>query len=180
LGSTGSASTVTADVRAYLPGLDRHHVVAVRAGGGIAHGDPGVRSLFRIGGSAPAGGVLNFDDDAFSLLRGFDNDAFVGSRAAVVNAEYRWPLSVVERGFRTWPLFLHTMHAAAFADLGHAWSDRFRAGDLKTALGGELSADLVIGYSLRVSVTAGAAWGRDGAMRSSDRARFYVRLGRAF
>ena len=179
LGSTASGSTVTGDVRAYLPGAGLNHVVALRAAGGASSGDRAARRLFLLGGAAPANGVLDFDADAISLLRGFESNAFAGSRVALVNAEYRWPFARPERGYRTWPVFLHTAHAAVFADAGHAWSEEFRAGDVKSSLGGELSADVVLGYALRMTVTAGAAWGHD-AQRAADSATVYVRVGRAF
>jgi hemolysin activation/secretion protein len=179
LGSSASASTVTGDLRAYLPGAGANHVVALRAAAGASSGDRAARRVFLLGGTSPAGGVLDFDNDAISLLRGFASNAFAGSRVALLNAEYRWPLARPERGFRTWPVFLHTAHAAVFGDAGHAWSNEFRLGDLKTSLGGELSADVVLGYSLRLTVTAGAAWGHD-AQRHSDHATAYLRVGRAF
>ena len=66
-----------------------------------------------------------------------------------------------------------------FSDVGHAWSRGFALDDLKTAFGAEVSADVVAGYSLRLTVTAGAAWGRDGATRENAGAA-YLRIGRAF
>jgi hypothetical protein len=77
-------------------------------------------------------------------------------------------------------MFLHTVHAALFADAGHTWSRRFRAQDVKASAGAELSADLVVGYSLRMTLTAGGAWGRDGARGVHDAATVYVRVGRSF
>ena len=179
LGSSASASTATGDLRAYIPGAGSHHVVALRAAAGSSSGDRAARRIFLLGGASPAGGVIDFDSDAISLLRGFEANSFAGSRVALLNVEYRWPFARPERGFKTWPVFLHTAHAAAFADAGHAWSNSFRMADVKTSLGGEVSADLVLGYSLRLTVTAGAAWGRDG-QNGSDRATAYVRVGRAF
>jgi hypothetical protein len=179
LGSPASASALTGDLRAYLPGARPHHVIALRAAGGASSGERGARRQFLLGGAAPAGSVLDFDADAISLLRGFEPNAFAGSRVALVNAEYRWPFARPERGYKTWPLFLHTAHAAVFADVGHAWSNQFDVANVKTSLGGELSADIVAGYVLRLTVTAGGAWGRD-PQRRGDRATIYVRLGQAF
>jgi WD40-like Beta Propeller Repeat len=179
LGSSASASTITGDLRAYLPGPGAHHVVALRAAAGASSGDRAAQRVFLLGGASPSDEVLDFDNDAISLLRGFESNAFAGSRVALLNAEYRWPLGRPERGYKTWPVFLHTAHAAVFGDAGHAWSDEFRLADAKTSLGGELSADVVLGYSLRLTVTAGAAWGHDG-QRGSDHATAYLRIGRAF
>jgi hypothetical protein len=180
LGANAAASALTGDFRAYLPGARQHHVAALRVAGGVATGEPTIRRTFVLGGSASNPSVLDFDSDAFSLLRGFEANAFAGSRIAVMNAEYRWPLARPERGFRTWPVFLHTVHAALFADAGHTWSRQFRAQDVKASAGAELSADLVVGYSLRMTLTAGGAWGRDGARGGNDAATAYVRIGRAF
>jgi hypothetical protein len=178
-GASGNATTTTVDARAYLPGFGRHHVVALRGGGGVSTGDQRVRRLFFLGGASPGPPVVDFGSDAFSLLRGFEDGAFAGSRVALVNADYRWPLARPERGFRTWPLFLHTVHAALIADAGQAWTRTLRMSDFKTAIGAELSAEVILGYSLRMTLTAGAAWGRDGAQRERGRA-IYVRAGRAF
>jgi hypothetical protein len=87
LGSTASASTATGDVRAYIPGAGSHHVVAIRAAGGSSSGDRGARRIFLLGGASPAGGVIDFDGDAISLLRGFEANAFAGNRLALMNVE---------------------------------------------------------------------------------------------
>ncbi len=180
LGSDGNASTFTTDVRAYLPGLGPHHVTALRAAFGGSTGDGLAARAFHLGGALPNVDPLSFDREAISLLRGFPADTFAGSHVALVNAEYRWPLARPQRGVGTWPVFLHTLHAAVFADAGSAWLDRVRAGDLKTSAGAELSARLVAGYYLPLLVTVGAAWGHDGSGRVADGTTFFVRIGRAF
>ena len=115
-----------------------------------------------------------------SLLRGFPDDSFAGSRVAVMNADYRWPIARPQRGVGTWPLLVHSLHAAVFADAGHAWTRTFTAHDLKLAAGAELSFDLVGAYSLPLTVTTGIAWGRDGSHTVSGGTTTYVRIGRAF
>src|SRR5262249_33565145 len=113
-------------------------------------------------------------------LRGFPADTFAGSRVALVNADYRWPLARPQRGVGTWPIFLHTVHAAVFGDAGNAWSRRFAMSDLKTSAGAELSFNLVAGYSFPFTATVGAGWGHDGSRTVDDRATVYFRIGRAF
>jgi WD40 repeat protein/surface antigen Omp85-like protein len=180
LGSFADATVLTADARAYLPALAPHHVVALRIGGGVSNGDPTVGRTFRLGGADPALDVADFDNDAFSLLRGFHSNTFAGSHVAVANAEYRLPLVRPQRGIGTWPIFLHTIHAAVFADAGHAWNDEFRADSIKTSFGGELSTDLVAGYFAPFTATVGAAWGHDGSGLVENQATFYFRIGRGF
>ena len=179
LGSSADATTATVDARGYLPGLGAHHVVAVRAAAGAASGTTGFGRTFLLGGAASNPDVLDFGREALSLMRGFPANSFAGSRVALVNADYRWPLARPQRGIRTWPIFLHTVHAAVFADVGEIWTTRFRARDVKTSLGGEVSFNLTTGYSFPLTATVGAGWGRDGGDRST-RATAYVRLGRAF
>src|SRR5262249_46741503 len=121
LGSSGDATTVTGDARVYLPGIAPHHVVALRVSGGLSAGDASVGRTFLLGGNQTDAGVLNFSNRASSLLRGFADATFAGSHVALLNAEYRWPLSRPQRGIGTWPILLHTLAASAFVDAGHAW-----------------------------------------------------------
>jgi hypothetical protein len=172
-------TTLTADARAYLHGIAAHHVVAIRAGAGVSEGDATGTRIFHLGGAAPSSSVISFDRDAFSLLRGFPSDAFAGTRIAIVNADYRFPIARPQRGSGTLPLFLHTLHAALFADAGHAWSGEFDLRRAKIAAGAELAANAVAGYAFPFSIAVGAAWGRDGA-HVVDGGAVYLRVGRAF
>jgi hypothetical protein len=180
LGSSGDATIVTGDARAYLPGVAPHHVVALRLSGGASSGDATVGRTFLLGGSQSDAGVLNFGSRASSLLRGFPDATFAGSHVALANAEYRWPIARPQRGIGTWPILFHTLHAAAFLDAGEAWLRTFRASAMKLSAGAELSSDVVLGYFARVTVTAGAAYGHDGAGVVADRGSVYFRIGKAF
>jgi surface antigen Omp85-like protein/WD40 repeat protein len=179
-GSSSDATTVTADGRAYLPGLAPHHVIAVRLSGGVSSGDLSVGRVFLLGGGASAPGAVSFDSRASSLLRGFGDATFAGSRVALANAEYRWPMGRPQRGVGTWPFLLHTVHAAVFVDAGETWTRSFQADAMKISAGAELSSDVVLGYFARVTVTGGASWGHDGAHLVGDRITAFVRIGKAF
>jgi len=180
LGSFADSTTTTGDVRVYLPALAPHQVVAVRVGGGASTGDPTVGRTFLLGGDEAAAEVSDFGSSAFSLLRGFGRNTFAGSHVAVANAEYRWPIARPQRGVGTWPIFVHSIHGAVFADAGHAWTRSFRAGAIKTSAGAQLSADIVAGYFAPFTASVGAAWGRDGSGVVADRVTVYFRIGRAF
>lgn len=175
------ATSVSFDVRRYTRGLTRHHVAAVRLAGGAMseEGNPG--EWFFLGGAGPAGAVGPLERRPFGLLRGFAVDGFAGTRLAVANVEYRWPLAWPERGIGTWPAFLRSLQVAAFADVGHAWTGRFRPADTKWSVGGELGTSVVFGYGLPLTVTVGAGFGRDGQRESLPASRTaYLRLGSAF
>jgi len=180
LGSFADATTATGDVRAYLPGLAPHHVVAVRLGGGVSTGDATVGRTFLLGGDSPGDGVADPGSSAFTLLRGFGPNTFAGSHVALANAEYRWPIARPQRGLGTWPLFLHTVHAAVFVDAGHAWTRGFQRGAIKSSAGAQLSANVVAGFFAPFTATLGAAWGHDGSGLLSDRVTAYFRVGKAF
>lgn len=181
LGSFADATTTTGDARAYLPGLAPHHVVALRLAGGASIGDAGAGRTFLLGGDFPGSGVVDLGSSAFTLLRGFRANTFAGSHIALVNAEYRWPLARPQRGLGTWPLFLHTVHAAVFADAGQAWTHAFRSDAIKSSAGAQISTDVVAGYFAPLTATLGAAWGHDGSSELvADRVTVYFRVGKAF
>jgi hypothetical protein len=177
-GAAAHATTSTMDVRAYLPGLAAHQVVALRAAAGLASGDASVRQWFTLGGVRSASSVIDFSSAALGLLRGFPEGAFWGDRVVSGSAEFRFPVAVIERGHGTWPIFVRTIHAAVFADAGRTWDHGRDTGGWKTGTGGELSATVVAGYTLPLSATVGAAWGRDGALSHGVSA--YARIGRSF
>lgn len=181
LGSDGTATFVRGDMRAYLPLGPRHAVLALRATGARSTGDRGTRRVLRLGGSDGDAAVISFDEDASSLLRGFESGQFAGSRVALVNAEYRVPLTWIQRGVGTWPFFLRSVHAAVFFDAGDAWSsDSSRLDQWKRSWGGELSTDVVAGFVLPLTLTAGVGWGRDGEGLAPPTRTAYVRVGHAF
>jgi outer membrane protein assembly factor BamA len=176
----GTATSVTADGRVYLPSLRPHHVVALRLAAGTSRGDPAIGRTFSLGGPTQSAAILSFDRRAISLLRGFAADSFAGRNVVLLNAEYRWPIARPQRGVGTFPLFIHTVHASLFGDAGRAWNGTLRLGDVQSSVGGELSFKVTAGYALPLTATIGAALARDGNGRAADRKSFYVRLGQAF
>jgi hypothetical protein len=179
LGSSGDATTVTAQIRGY-PVLGRRHVVlALRAAAAASWGDRTVTRFFGAGGSSadPPGGLGR---DAVGLLRGYAVDDVVGSRAAVVNVDLRVPVRYVERGVGRWPLFIKALYAAAFVDAADAWERRFDSNRVKLTYGAEISVDTVLGFSLPMTFAGGVAWRHDGAGRLPEGAVVFARIGRAF
>jgi hypothetical protein len=168
LGSSADTTATTVDWRLYLPVFAQHHVLAIRFAGGRSTGDPTVRRTFHLGGGQSNLSTTDFGRDAISLMRGFASDTFAGSRVALLNAEYRWPLMRPQRGYGTWPILLH------------AWDRQFEAKDLKTSIGAELSLRAVVGYSLPLTGTVGGAWGRDGSGIVQGGMSWYARFGWSF
>jgi hypothetical protein len=180
LGGDGNAQLFRADTRAFLPLGRRHSVLALRASGAASRGDAIVRRTLRLGGHGTDGGVLSFEEDASSLLRGFPADTFLGTNVVLGNAEYRLPLAWIERGIGTWPVFLRALHVSGFFDAGHAWTGRFTAADAKLSWGLEAGADVTAGYALPFTWIVGVGWGRDLSNEVADNREIYVRIGRGF
>jgi len=179
LGSDASSSAMTIDTRAYGQLGPRHAAVAIRVAGASAWGDEDARRVFSAAGSEPAPSSFDFGRGAVGLLRGFESDTVIGSRVAVANLDYRFPLRYIQRGSGTIPLFLRTIHSAVFADAGNAWDDTFRWNDVRVSAGAELSVDTVIGFGLPLSFTAGVAWRHD-PVGAQDGIAVFGRIGRAF
>jgi hypothetical protein len=177
LGSDGDAFAAIVDLRGFQRVFSRHTVLAARVAAAASSGDVRARRLFSAAGAGPSYPVFDFGRDTIGLLRGVDADDVLGTRALVMNLDLRVPLGRPQRGAGTWPLFLHTIHAAAFVDAGHAWNRDFRWTDMRTSVGGELSANLVVLEYLPLTVTGGAAWTRDA---DRNRAAAFARIGYAF
>ena len=178
-GSAADAAAAIVDVRGFHRVNRSHAVLAGRAAFAGAWGDARARRRFSAGGSGPTNAAFDFGRDTIGLLRGIAADDRVGARAAVANLDLRVPLARPQRGIGNWPIFFRTIHAAAFADAGQAWNGAVRARDIVTAVGGELSLDLVVGHGLPITVTGGAAWTRD-PNRDASQAAVFARIGRAF
>jgi hypothetical protein len=180
LGAPADATTATVDLRAYVHAFGGHHILAARAAGGVSTGDRSVGRTFVLGGAAADPSVIDFGSGAISLLRGFPSNSFAGSRVGLANLEYRFPLARPQRGVGTWPFFLHTIHAAVFADAGHAWTRDFAGRAIKTSFGAELSGNLVLGFYFPLTATVGVARGHDGSGTIPDGTVGYFRIGRSF
>jgi dipeptidyl aminopeptidase/acylaminoacyl peptidase len=175
LGADDDGEAATLDVRGYLPVWPRHAVIAARVAGAAAWGDGRARRVFSASGNGPQVLAFDFGSDAVGLLRGLGEDEIVGPRAAVVNLDYRFPLTRIDRGLGTLPAFARVVHGAVFVDAGHAWVERFSRSDVTVSFGAELSLDAVVGYVLPLTFTAGGAW------VSHDRGFVgFGRIGRAF
>ena len=98
-------------------------------------------------------------------MRGFRAGQFYGKTINNLNLEYRFPLSYVNRGAGTTPIFIRRLHAALVVDGVNL--DGFvmnqdqvyqRIGRSETFWGGgaEVKADLTIGYHFPLTFFVGA------------------------
>ena len=179
LGADGDAGALVADLRGYRATRPGHAVIAARVAGARAWGDEAVRRVFAVGDTSASVPVLDFGLGAISLLRGFEAADLNGRHAVVANLDYRVPLAWIERGAGTWPFFVRSLHGALFSDFGSAWDDTRGGNDWRASFGAELSADVVVGFSLPLTVSGGVAFRHDPTHQSGGPTMF-ARIGRAF
>jgi hypothetical protein len=151
--------TFTADYRSYNK-LAKEFIFVYRLSGGISMGSN--KQNFLLGGTE---GWLNYhlatneipihnvEDFAFLTqvlpLRGYDYAQEIGTRFAVANMEFRFPL-LKYLIFGALPIGFANILGAAFVDMGSAWSDdpSWRAFGTDPNNGETITKDLLIGTGL--------------------------------
>src|SRR6185295_7093477 len=113
LGSDFSLEKVTADARGYWRFAGGGLVFAARTQGGFTLGEERFQRTFAVGGFP-------------------DNNLFDVQRTN---------LAVLQRGFRSLPLFVRRFHGTVFADAAGAWTGPLHDDDVKTAVGASIGAD---------------------------------------
>lgn len=144
-----------------------NHVLALRVAGARRTG-PGA-DAFGIGGASGSPldiGPLGVVGVGRAMpVRGFASNDRLGTRGWAAALEYRFPLALVGRGVRVWPLFVDRFSGVAFLDAGDAWCtpaqlsaglacDAADAAPLVGA-GGELVADVTVLLPLRLRAGVG-------------------------
>jgi len=143
------------DLRGYIP-LFKRHVIALRAKGGISLGDPLRQGTFILGGALGEGTLAGGSSLYYIPLRGLPLATISATRALLLSAEYRLPIVNVGKGIGTLPLAVNDLHFAAFLDYGNAWNAKEDTGryffdNFLLGVGGELRADLILGYGLPIT-----------------------------
>lgn len=127
--TTGGATRAVVGVTSAYKSLDlpgfAHHVLALRAAGGIT--DEGSPDLFSAGGISGSGldlipglSVGQQQRRTFGV-RGYPAGAEGGIRAYSAAIEYRAPLAAPSRGFRLLPIFFDRISLTAFGETGRAF-----------------------------------------------------------
>jgi hypothetical protein len=175
------------------------HVLAFRAaaGGDVGSRSPGMKVGGAGGGSVagPLGTSLDLGESLAFPVRGYPSGAERGDRAFSATGEYRFPIVLVERGYRMWPISLDRVWGTAFADAGAAWCvaacnpalvrEESAARPL-FSVGAELSMAIDLLYAGSLIVRGGVAAplstirSADGTGRERPAPSVYLRLGRSF
>ncbi|WP_019614729.1 PD40 domain-containing protein [Psychromonas ossibalaenae] len=125
---------------------------------GFGYADSGAKA-FKLGGYKTAEEALLFGRDS-QALRGYDESVQQGDRYVVQRLEVNSWLGRVERNWSLFPVGLGDISGKLFVDSGAAWHDGQDVKQL-TGIGGELTAELKLGYNITLPVTVGLAKGLD-------------------
>lgn len=163
LGGEYSVAVASYNATGYFPmPWLRHHVLALHAQGGASAGDWGRRGAFSLGGFAdiPLPDALrNLLFQPGIALRGYKPGAVFGDAFHLFNAEYRFPLLNIDRGYQTLPAFLHRFYGNVFVDYGMASFEPIDLMRMKVGLGAELLTDIAVGYFQPITLRFGLARG---------------------
>jgi hypothetical protein len=140
----------------------RNHVLWLAYSGGIAGGTPGHEPNFYLGGY-PAQNLLqsiyDFSRPGSASLRGYDYASLRGTQFHVINAEYRFPIVWIERGYETFPLYLRRLHGKIFTDYGGAFDGGFSFDKLRLGVGAEAILEINYAYYFGAALQLGYAHG---------------------
>ncbi len=139
----------------------------------------GRTEAFQLGGATDEllqlGPTLNVRQLSLRGYRG-DEPALRGQAARVASIEWRTPLADIDRHFMVPAVGINRLSAAAFFDLGGAWSGGSGPSQYYRSVGVELLGELRLLYALGLQLRVGVAQALDGAKDT----RGYLRAGRAF
>jgi len=177
-GERNEMKIFSGDWREYIR-LWHHHVLGLRATGGMTWGDRQVQGTFGLGGALGEGAFAGSMSYNYFPLRGLPVSALSKTRAMLMSAEYRLPLVSPQRGIGTWPFYLKNLHASFFADYGNAWNagendeSSFKSffSDFMLGVGTELRGDFILGHGLPLTGRLGygiIVLNRDLAKRLKD------------
>ena len=175
LGSDIQLSKLTTDIRGYHRVFGARDALALRVAAGATFGETRFKNSFALGGYPDAGG-FDIARANFGLLRGYENDGLRGRKFVSLSAEYRFPLGVPQRGFFSAPAFLRHFHGSVFCDSGNIWTRSFETAETRTAVGGGLGVESVLGHGLPITGTVTLARG----LSAGGDTKVYFRMGLAF
>jgi len=143
------------------------HVLAVQASSAMSSGPGAGAGQYRVGGAsgqreALTGGEFFGGNFILFPVRGYETSSRFGRYAWSASAEYRFPLWLINQGFRAWPLHLDRAIGSIFFDAGNAWGPAVTStgfeNPLRTALasfGAEVTTEVLGLYDVRLRLRGG-------------------------
>jgi hypothetical protein len=148
----------------WRPRFLRNQVLMANYAGGVSGGPVGQRSFFFLGGYPPQNllsSIYDFSRPGTASLRGYPYASVFGDQFHVLNFEYRFPITWIEWGYKTLPLYFRRLHGTLFVDYGGAFSGAFSFDKLKLGVGGELMLELTYAWFFPAALQLGYAYGLD-------------------
>lgn len=109
-------------------------------------------------------------------LRGYADAALSGQNMVLTSAEYRFPITRIEKGLMSPPIGIDKFFGQVFVDVGRAGND-LNAAQTYTGVGLELGGDIILFYNLLLRMQLGYAKGLDEVLGGNQA---YFRLGSSF
>ena len=191
LGQDRSFQEIRGEVGAFKalggPGFS-NHVLAIRFSAGAGFGSGANAFHFDAGGAEGSiegvTGLGLFGGTGLLFpVRGYPEDYRFGRYAWSGSAEYRFPLSLVDRGLGSFPLHIDRVHGSVFFDAGNAWGPELGVAGFDNprqtslaSVGAELSVITLPFYAGRLTARFGFGY----PLQVLTEPRFYVRIGNAF
>jgi len=110
----------------------------------------------------------------YARLRGYPLRK--GDQLQVLQLEYRFLISRINRGIDTLPIFARRVHAALFVDTGNAYSGCFAPSSLGVGTGAELRLDWATAYGVNYTLRGGLAIG----LTRGGEPQWYTTIARPF
>ncbi len=164
------------------------HTLAVRWSGGTARGAGAGAFHYRVGGASGSAEQLtglevfggNF---IFFPARGYARGSRFGRHAWSASAEYRFPIRLLNWGFRAWPIHVDRVVGSAFFDTGNAWGPDVTVGGFDNrrrsalaSIGGEVTVQILSFFDREARVRGGVGF----PLIEGNGAQFWVRAGLSF
>ena len=149
--STNKGHMLIADWREFI-NLDKLNVLGIRITSGLGISSP---RNFELGGNAPDESVFQqsmYSSVAYRTkiynkrrypLRGYETGTpeLIGRRMLMINAEWRFPIANIERGFPVFPLGLNQLFGTLFYNGASVWNSGLSPQRFHHGLGIEMNAD---------------------------------------
>ena len=186
LDSDYTGQVFSLDWRGYF-GLPASNVISARLVSATSTESP---NPFRLGGlnegfflADPATTLFEPTTMVFNkreyALRGYKEGLpeLMGSHMSLAEVEWRFPVSLIERGYMAPPIGITKLHGKLFYSVGDAWYDDIESAEYYESAGVEITANMYFGYFIPLIVKAGFAKGFDDDLGEEE---FYLQLGLSF
>ena len=156
-GGNDTGINLTIDWREFLP-LSGSHTLALRAVHARSS-SPSVRYYLGDDFNDPFNNIGNIFNRRDYPLRGYDKslNKLSGKRLFLGSAEWRFPLTNIERTLMSPPVGIQKIHGKLFAESGAAWSPGINAREFNNSAGAELVVETKLFYYYPANLRLGYA-----------------------